>query len=383
MMFLVLFACSRVAPGDVARDASVEPIGNAPVRETTGRDWLYQSGVVHDFFLEFPAESRWNLATNPSVDVPATFTYADRAYTVGVHLRGNRTFRTFDGKPSLKIDFGEYVPGQTFSGARRLTLNNMVQDGSMLREAAAYYLFRAAGISAPRHGYARVWIDGEWYGLYGIVETIDEQFLGDHFASNDGNAYGGGYGADVVPGCAALFTLEEPGDGSIAPYSDLDDLINVVTNDDDFIDVLDVHFDGMLTRYFAVEMVSGQHDGYVTYANNYVLYHDPSVERWSIVPWGTDQSFTARSRDVFKDWFGALALRCLGDADCVERFTGDVYDVLAVWEDSGLYAHIVEVQGAIADDCESDPRRELPCASEQEDVLEYLKERPDDVRSAF
>jgi hypothetical protein len=58
----------------------------------------------------------------------------------------------------FKIDFGQYVPDQRFDGLRRLTLNNMVQDRSMIREHVAYQAYAWLGVPAPRHGYAELWV---------------------------------------------------------------------------------------------------------------------------------------------------------------------------------------------------------------------------------
>lgn len=346
------------------------------------RAWLYAQGVIHDFFVELSDDARANLDASPSEDVRATVVYDGDAFDVGLHLRGNWSFRTLAGKPSLKLDFHAYDSEQTLRGVRRLTLTNMVQDGSMLRDEAAYWLFRASGVPAPRHSYARLWINGEWYGLYGVVETIDEQFLADHFVSNDGNAYGGGYGADLDPGCASLFTLEESGDSRVAPYADLRALIDEVRDADDVVALIDARFGGRLLRYFAVEAVAGQRDGYVSSANNYVLYSDPEEARWTMLPWGPDQSFRTEHDDMYDGWAAALAWRCAEDAACRAEFAPHVDEVLAVWDD-GLLAHLTAVQTMIADDCEHDPRAEDPCGGAQRTLLEYINERPDGIRASW
>ena len=87
---------------------------------------------------------------------------------VGVRQKGSYT-RRFE-KLSMKIKFDAFVEGQTFMGLKRLTLNAMMQDFSMLHETTAYKLYRSAGIPAPRTGYARVKLDGAYLGLYVNVE---------------------------------------------------------------------------------------------------------------------------------------------------------------------------------------------------------------------
>lgn len=121
---------------------------------------------------------------------------------VGIRLKGGRgSFRPLTGKAAFKIKFNHSVKGQTFLGLKTLTLNNMVQDPSMLHEALAYEAFRAASIAAPRTGYAYVRVNGEDYGLYLNVETLDDVALPRWFEAT-GHLYEGAYGSDVTPGGA-------------------------------------------------------------------------------------------------------------------------------------------------------------------------------------
>lgn len=386
------------APGDL--DTS-ETIGDGP-GDTQGPDtddgtdtsddgedgpvgeWLFVPTVVHDFHIELSSDAMNDLDADPFTDVHATFTYAGRAYDVGLHLKGNMTFRTLDGKPSMKIDFHEWIPDQTLLGVRRITLNNMIQDGSMMRDEAAYYLFRESGCPAPRHGYANVWINDEWYGLFSLVENPDEQFLGDHFVSNDGNVYGGGYGADIAQGRSHLFELQEDSggvEGAPVPFEDLQALIDAFESGEDYMTLLETHFDvDMLLRMWAVELVSGQDDGYVSYANNYLLYNDPGASKWWMIPWGPDQAFDTVD-GLYAGWYGRLAQRCQADDACMERLEPQIEHVLATWDAVDFHAYMSEIQRVIAADCEADPRRELRCVENQIELLDFIESRPDVVRS--
>ena len=69
--------------------------------------------------------------------------WGDGKFTVG-------SFRPITGKPAFKIDVNEFVSGQEFHGYRHLTLNNMVQDPSMLAEHGSYMLFARMNTPAPR-----------------------------------------------------------------------------------------------------------------------------------------------------------------------------------------------------------------------------------------
>ena len=66
----------------------------------------------------------------------------------------------------------------------------------MLHEVLAYDLFRATGIAAPRTGNAFVRVNGEAYGVYLDLETLDEVSLARWFPTTR-HLYEGAYDVDV------------------------------------------------------------------------------------------------------------------------------------------------------------------------------------------
>ena len=154
--------------------------------------WLFDPMQVVEIDLAIPPASREALRADPDEYVDASFSLAAAGGTygplaVGVRLKGSASFRTLEGKAAFKIAFDE-----RFLGLRRLTLNKMVQDPSMLHEALAFEVHREAGIASPRTGYAYVRVDGDDYGLYSNIETPDRVMLPRWFASTthlyEGNA---------------------------------------------------------------------------------------------------------------------------------------------------------------------------------------------------
>jgi len=126
--------------------------------------WLFDPSKVVRVDLAIPDASRTALAADPYEYVNATFTLVDGAaafgpWAVKLKLKGRiGSFRDLDGKAAFKLKFGNAA--QRVSGLKKLTLNNMVQDPSCVRETLAYELFRGMGVPAPRTGYAVVTVDG-------------------------------------------------------------------------------------------------------------------------------------------------------------------------------------------------------------------------------
>lgn len=90
---------------------------------------------------------------------------------VGIRSRGSGTRNGV--KPGLLIDFDRYVQGQRFLGLKALVLDNHLQDPSGMREALTMSVLRRFGLPAPREAHAEVHVNGEFFGVYSIVENID------------------------------------------------------------------------------------------------------------------------------------------------------------------------------------------------------------------
>jgi spore coat protein CotH len=92
-------------------------------------------------------------------------------------------------RPSLKIEFDEYVDDQSFEGVERLTLNNNNQDPTFVNQYLTYDLIARAGAPAPRVNFARVRVNGEDLGIYTNVEPIRKPLLRRLFDNDDGLLY--------------------------------------------------------------------------------------------------------------------------------------------------------------------------------------------------
>ena len=125
---------------------------------------------------------------------------------IGVRLKGFSSFRPLAGKSAFKIKFEEYVEDQAFQGLEALTLNNMVQDPTMLRELLAYKAFRAAGLPAWRTGYSFLRIDGDAYGVYLNLESPDEVSTARLFPTTS-HLYEA-EAVDLTPGAAPQFEAD-------------------------------------------------------------------------------------------------------------------------------------------------------------------------------
>lgn len=370
-MLLLLLALACGTPLDSASDTGADP-------GTDSSDFPYD-GAIHGFDLAFDDAALASLAADPDTDVHATFTYQGESLDVGVHLKGHASFQDMSGKPSFKIDFHQWVDDQRFHDIERLALNAMVQDASMSSEHTAYWLYGQLGLAAGRHGYASVTVNGELYGLYGVVEVVDENFLHDHFDDDGGNLYEGGYGGDFNEGCAPLFELKE--DGEPADGSDLTGMLDAVLSStpDTFYDVLSARFDtDRLFDMWGADLVSANADAYTSLANNFYVYHEPSSDRWTMIPSGPDQAYIGEM-DVNGPYAGALAERCAASVPCKAALDEHIRHVLDVWDSADLPGFVAEQTVAIETACRSDPRSpwgDYGCRDAQAAMRAWVVARP-------
>lgn len=311
--------------------------------------------------LALPQASVDALFVDPRTYVPATVTlkledYKPVTLEVGVRIKGKwGSFRDLNGKAALKVKLDYSVDNQAWRGLSSLTLNNMVQDASMIREAVAYRVFRELDVPAARTGYAWVRVNGLEYGFYSVIETYDREMIERWFPATQ-HVYEGEYGTDLAPGAAAVFDIDQGPDDDL---TDLQALIAVANEPDDEawqagIDAA-TDFDELLTMW-AVEQYIGHWDGYSTIVvNNYYLHSDPAG-RFSMLPWGTDQTFQD-FRDVHSG-NGLLFRRCLALPGCRARFDQALAAVLAKVDTLDLDAFAVQLEAHVAPWAEIDPRKE-------------------------
>jgi hypothetical protein len=344
---------------------------------------MYTTDAVVAIDLTLSEAAIEELEAEPFEYVPGTFSLAPTdgtptgigAYStpplqIGIRLKGNpgASFEDLDGKSAFKLKFDEFVDGQKFFGLEKMTLNNMVQDGSMLHETLAYGAFRDVGVPAPRTGYAFVRVNEEPYGLYLNLESLDvialERIFGAPFQNPPQHLYEASYGYDVYPGEAVKFEVDE---GKSKTRTDLEALITAVNSSGpgSWVERVEANADlEEMTKMWAVEKYVGHWDGYagvelvpgpnLSRPNNYYLYSDP-LGRFQMIPWGTDQTWVETVDFDARD--GLMFDLCLDDAVCREMFRTVVLDTLPRFK-SGDYEQLAAETAALLQPWQAiDPRK--------------------------
>jgi spore coat protein CotH len=247
------------------------------------------------------------------IEYTAAFVYdngqvRDSIYPVGFRLRGNTS--RYSQKKSFKVSFNRFTSGGKYYGVEKLNLNGEHNDPSVIRAKVCWDMLRKMEIPAPRANHVRVYINGDYYGLYINVEHIDEEFIKTRFTYNDGNLYKCLYPANLnyLGSDPDLYKLES-GDRRVYElkineetddYSDLAGFIDILNNtsNNNLVCELDEVFNTYdYLKVIAVDILTGNWDGYIYNQNNFYLYHNTSSGKMEYIPYDLDNTLGI-------DWIG-------------------------------------------------------------------------------
>jgi hypothetical protein len=283
---------------------------------------------LHQDYLDFDPYSS---NPDPFEYVEGSLTYDGLTYEpVGVRLKGQNSARDIDDKAAFKFKFNKYVPDGRFHGLKAVTLNNMVSDPSMVNERIAYWLYGEAGLPASRANHAALFINDEYYGLFALLESVDDQLLKRHFEDPDGSLFEG-WDVDFYSWYIPHFQLEEgPNDRTMLAglASTLED------SGSDAIIAAEkyVNYDAF-RRWWAVGAVVAQFDGY-PYSDpgdDFHVYADPQTDQLYFLPHGLDECMFWDDHGV-QSVNGIVAYRCSQVQSCKNAWVDDVFEVLDLAE---------------------------------------------------
>jgi len=140
---------------------------------------LFDTSRVHtiDILLE-----DWDgfLSTAQNEEYTACSVVIDgEAYkNVGIRGKGNTSLSTVatmnSDRYSFKIEFDQYDTGKTYYGLDKLSLNNLIQDTTYMKDYLTYRMMAEFGAAAPLCSYVQIRVNGEPWGLYLAVEGVEE-----------------------------------------------------------------------------------------------------------------------------------------------------------------------------------------------------------------
>ena len=275
---------------------------------------------------------------------------------VGVRKKGFLGSQS-DTKPSLKLRYDKYVDDQALGGImERMTLNNSIQDTSMVNTCLAYQVFAAAGSPSPRCNFATVSVNGKDLGIYVHVEEIKKPFLERRFDSAEGNLYEGTV-SDFTPEYRGTFEKKTNEDAN--DWSDIDAVTAALQDPSEAgLEALAelVDLDRFLS-FWSTEALVGHWDGYTGDRNNYQFYREPHG-KFVFIPWGVDDTFHLRDDPNPFDHvtepppsvlaLAAIPNRLYNNANWREKYVARLKELLdTVWNEEELLASLDEMSAIV------------------------------------
>jgi len=279
------------------------------VSQTAG---FYDLNAYRDIHLTFSQPNWWNqLLSNYSsqTEIAADMTVDGVTYpNVGVRFRGNTSYSQLPAgseKKSFNIRTDGFVPGQDLMGYDNLNLNNGFHDPTFLREFLTYMICRRYG-PAPGCNFVRLFLNGQYWGVYINVQQPDKDMMGEWFRSNDGNRYRGfPTSGSFQNGRCALTWLGTNVSSYLSAYqaksgdgTDLMQLCDVLNNTPS--SQLQTQLPAIFSvdqfyRYAACMNIVTQTDSYIGSGKDHFLYHDDVYGAFHMFPFDVNEAFAGNS----------------------------------------------------------------------------------------
>ena len=112
---------------------------------------------------------------------------------VAIRGKGNTSLTQVEqygnSRYSFKVEFDHYDNALNYYGLDKLSLNNLIQDNTMLKDYLCYQLMGSFGVDAPLCYFVYITVNDEDWGLYLAVEGVEESFLQRNYGSGYGELY--------------------------------------------------------------------------------------------------------------------------------------------------------------------------------------------------
>lgn len=266
-------------------------------------DNIFNSPIIHTINIVMSEPKWWDSLNYYYNDGATQYMLASVTFdsiqldSVGIRLKGNSSYGHIGTKKPIKLDLDRFISGQNIDGQKKLDLNNGFLDPTMMREKLFLDFLNKEGLPAPRCTYARVSYNGNYCGLYKIVEQIDKTYLKTNFGNSTGNLFKGDPAG----------TLEQKGTDPSAYYKDYElktntsvndwtDLVNFIqlVNADQatFAAEIKASFDvSSYLRAWSANNLFVNLDAYYYYAHNYYLYDNPATQQFHWITWDVSVVF--------------------------------------------------------------------------------------------
>ena len=184
---------------------AVEPVRGDGSHTVGYESLLFDQSTVHT--IEITIDDWDSLIANAASEGYAECTIVvdgEKYSHTAIRAKGNTSLSSVASlgstRYSFKVEFDHFMEGVTYHGLDKLSLNNLIQDATMMKDYLAYTLMARVGVPAPLCSYVQITVNGEPWGLYLAVEGVEDGFMDRNGMAKgelykpDSMSFGGGRG---------------------------------------------------------------------------------------------------------------------------------------------------------------------------------------------
>ena len=184
---------------------------------------LFDDSYVHEINILI-SDLNWDYLTSHAVDEQYVRCDAEidgeLIKNIAIRPKGNSSLAAISNNDdthfSFKIEFDKYDKLRTYHGLDKLSLGNLGQDPSCMKDFLAYHMMNEMNVPAPLSAYTLVKLNGKDFGLYLAAEAVEDSFCYRNYGSDFGTLY--------KPDSFAMDTLDL---GAFLDYSNPDSALSV------------------------------------------------------------------------------------------------------------------------------------------------------------
>ncbi len=155
---------------------------------------LFDTSRVHTIDIVMDDwEGFLSTCTNEEYAVCSVIIDGEAYKNVGIRAKGNTSLSSVasygNNRYSFKIEFDQYDNTKSYYGLDKLSLNNVIQDTTYMKDYLVYQMMGQFGAAAPLCSYVYITVNGEDFGLYLAVEAVEDGFLTRNYGSDYGDLY--------------------------------------------------------------------------------------------------------------------------------------------------------------------------------------------------
>ena len=271
---------------------------------------FFDKDSLRSIYIDFEDSDYHDILVNsffnsPSYRIPATVTLNGIVHdSVGVRYKGNSTFclPNDQGNPKVpyNLDMNYWVSGQKLMGLKKVKLANAWLDPTFTKEFSASQIYKNY-LPTPEVNLTKLYVQGDYLGLFVNTESVNKQFVEKHFDEKDGVLFkgdgagvfcGGGNGGEPVWSWISADSSDYYSSYTIKSdhgWAELMDLIYTLNFNPTELDTI-LNIDRVLWAFAVNSVISNldTYNGY--YVHNYYLYQTEDG-LFQMIPWDLSESF--------------------------------------------------------------------------------------------